>query len=248
MKFKDKVALVTGATSGIGKEIAKALLEEGAYVIINYSNNEDNAIKTKKELKEFEEQVLFIKTDVSSEEQVINMFKIIEEKYKRLDFLINNAGTNVDGLIENFDLKDFQKVLKVNLVGTFLCTKHAIPILKNNPGTSIINISSKLGIKPCIESPAYCASKAAVINFTQASALELSKYKVRVNSVCPGFTPTPLSLSGWTEEEIKNKKDRNPLGRLGKTKDTANAVLFLLSDSASYINGENINVNGGSLI
>ncbi|MCI8276976.1 MAG: SDR family oxidoreductase [Clostridia bacterium] len=242
--FEGKVALVTGGTSGIGKEIAKQLLTEGAKVIINYAHNEENYEKTKKEFEEYKEKVWFIKADISKEEEIIKMFSKIE----RLDFLINNAGTNIDGDIETLDLKDFRKVLEVNLVGKVICTKYAIPLLKNSRNASIVNIASRLGVKPCAEASAYCASEAGIINFTMAVALELSKYNIRVNAVSPSLTITPLALEGWTEEEIEEQKQSNPLKRLGETIDIANAVLFLLSDKASYINGENLNVNGGGLL
>lgn len=242
--FKNKVALVTGGTSGIGKEIAKQLLINGAKVIINYGHNEENYEKTKKELEEFKEKVSFIKADVSNENEVIQMFN----KMEKLDYLINNAGTNIDGYIETLNIEDFRRVLDVNLIGKVICTKYAIPILKSSNNPSIINIASRLGTKPCAEASAYCSAEAGIINFTGASALELSKYNIRVNTVSPSLTITPLALEGWTQEEIEEYKQNNPLKRLGETIDIANVVLFLLSDKASYINGENINVNGGSLL
>lgn len=242
--FENKIALVTGATSGIGKEIAKQLLINGAKVIINYAHNEENFEKTKKEFEKYKKRVLFIKADISNEEEVIKMFNQIE----KLDFLINNAGTNIDGIIETLDIKDFRKVLDVNLVGKVICTKYAIPLLKNSKNASIVNIASRLGIQPCAEASAYCASEAGIINFTKVSALELSKYNIRVNTVSPSLTITPLSLEGWTKEEIEEQKENNPMKRLGETIDVANAVLFLISNKASYINGENLNVNGGGLL
>lgn len=242
--FNNKIALVTGGTSGIGKEIAKQLLINGAKVIINYAHNEENCENTKKEFEKYKEKVSFIKADVSNENEVIAMFKQIE----RLDYLINNAGTNIDSHIETFNIEDFKKVLDVNLIGKVICTKQAISLLKNSKTPSIVNIASRLGIKPCEEASAYCSAEAGIINFTQASALELSKYGIRVNTVSPSLTVTPLALYGWTEEEIKEQKENNPLKRLGETIDIANAVLFLLSERASYINGENLNVNGGSLL
>lgn len=244
MNFENKVALVTGGTSGIGKEIAKQLLRNGAKVIINYSNNEDNYKKTKNEFQEYKDNVLFIKADVSNEDEVMRMFEQIE----KLDYLINNAGTNIDSYIEEFNIEDFRRVLDVNLVGKVICTKHAVPLLKNSKSPSIVNIASRLGTKPCAEASAYCSAEAGIINFTQASALELSKYLIRVNTVSPSLTKTPLALNGWTESEIESYKQNNPLKRLGETIDIANAVLFLLSENASYINGENLNVNGVSLL
>ncbi len=244
MNFKNKVALVTGGTSGIGKEIAKQLLRNGAKVIINYAHNEENYKKTKNELEEYKDNVLFIKADVSNEDEVIIMF----EQIGKLDYLINNAGTNIDSYIEEFNIENFRRVLDVNLVGKVICTKHAIPLLKNSKSPSIVNIASRLGTRPCVEASAYCSAEAGIINFTQASALELSKYSIRVNTVSPSLTITPLALEGWTESEIESYKQNNPLKRLGETIDIANAVLFLLSEDASYINGENLNVNGGSLL
>lgn len=246
MNFKDKIALVTGGTSGIGKEIVKQLLDNGAYVVINYGSNELQADQLNAELKNYQNKIMIVKADISNEIEVIKMFEAIKNEYNRLDYLINNAGTNIDNWIENFQLNDFKKIVDTNFIGKVICTKHAISLLKESKTPSIVNVSSALGIKPCEESSAYCASAAAIINFTQTSALELSKYKIRVNSICPGFTPTPLSLDSWSKEEIEHKRAINPLGRLGKVEDMANVVLFLLSDKASYINGENISVNGGS--
>lgn len=246
MYFENKIALVSGGSSGIGKEIVKQLLNNGAIVIANYSNNDIIMEKTRKEINNT--NLMFIKCDITKENQVIEMFKQVKERYGRLDFLVNNAGTNSDSLIEDFELKDFEKIIDVNLIGKFLCTKHSIDLLKNSSCPSIVNIASRLGIRPCAGASAYCAAEAGIINFSQASALELSKYKIRVNTISPSLTITPLSLSGWTEEEIKEQINNNPLKRLGETIDMANAVLFLLSDKASYINGENINVNGGCLI
>ena len=242
--FENKVALVTGGTSGIGKEIAKQLLANGAKVIINYAHNEENCKQTKKDFTEYKDKVLFIKADVSNEEEVIKMFEQID----KLDYLINNAGISIDGYIEKFNIEDFRKVLDVNLVGKVICTKYAIPLLKNSKTPSIVNIASRLGTRPCIEASAYCSAEAGIINFSQASTLEFSKYGIRVNTISPGLTLTPLALQGWTDQEITEQKESNPMKRLGETIDIANAVLFLLSEKASYINGENLNVNCGSLL
>lgn len=246
--MKEKIALVTGGTSGIGKEIVKQLLLEGCFVFVNFGHSEEAMYEAKKEFKEISENFKCIKADVSHEEEVYEMFNKINEKFGKLDYLVNNAGTNVDNFIENLDIDGFRKILNVNLVGKVICTKFAIPLLKKSDAPSIVNIASRLGTKPCVEASAYCASEAGVINFTKASALELSKYKIRVNVVSPGLTNTPLAMAGWTEEEIECQKENNPMYRIGEPVDIANAVLFLLSEKASYINGENINVNGGSLL
>lgn len=246
--MEGKVALVTGGTSGIGKEIVKQLLQQGCFVFVNFGHSEEAMYETKKEFKEISNSFKCIKADVGHEEEVYEMFTKINEKFGKLDYLVNNAGMNVDNFIEDLDIDGFRKILNVNLVGKVIVTKFAIPLLKQSDAPSIVNIASRLGTKPCAEASAYCASEAGVINFTKVSALELSKYKIRVNVVSPGLTNTPLAMAGWTEEEILEQKNNNPMYRIGEPIDIANTVLFLLSDKASYINGENINVNGGSLL
>lgn len=244
--FLDKIALVTGGTSGIGKEIVKQLLSESATVIINYGSNEEQMKSTKEELINYDKNILFIKADVSKESQVKQMFEDINAKFGKLDYLVNNAGFNVDENIEDANLDTYMKVVNTNFIGKMLCIKFAIPLLRKANSPSIVNVASNLGIQPCTESSAYCCSASAIINLTRCSALELADYNIRVNTVSPGFTPTPLSLSSWSAEEIAEKEKVNPRNRLGKVEDTANAVLFLLSDKADYINGENLKVNGGS--
>ena len=239
--MENKIALVTGGTSGIGKEIVKELLDKGCKVITCYHDNEEAANKTKEEFNN--ENLLIIKCDVSNEEEVINMFNIVKEKYGNIDYLVNNAGTFIDNYIKDFDINDFKKVLDINLIGKVMCTKYAYPIM--NDGGSIVNISSCLGINPCEESPAYCAAAAAIINFTKATSLEYAKRKIRANCICPAFTPTPLSLRGWNQEEIDEKLRNTPLGRFATPEDTAKLCLFLLSDESSFITGDNIIINGG---
>lgn len=241
--MKNKIALVTGGTSGIGKEIVKELLDKDCIVVTCYHNNEEVANATKNEFNN--ENLLIIKCDVSNEDSVIEMVNLIKEKYGKLDYLVNNAGTFIDNYIKDFEIKDFRKVLDVNLIGKVMCTKYAYPIMSN--GGAIVNISSHLGVVPCEESPAYCAAAAAIINFTKATALEFANKRIRANSICPAFTPTPLSLKGWKQEEIDQKLKDTPLGRLATPEDTAKLCMFLLSDEASFITGENIWINGGRL-
>lgn len=242
-KFENKIALVTGGTSGIGKEIVKELLDEGCKVITCYHSNEEDAKNTEKEFNS--ENLIIIKCDVSVEDEVIKMFDFIKSKYNKIDYLVNNAGTFIDNLIKDFDISDFKKVLDINLLGKVICTKQAYPIM--NDGGSIVNISSHLGIVPCTESPAYCVAAAGIINFTKATALEYADKKIRANSICPAFTPTPLSLRGWKQEEIDQKLKETPLGRFATPEDTAKLCLFLLSDDSSFITGENIWINGGRI-
>lgn len=241
--MKNKVALVTGGTSGIGKEIVKELLEKECRVITCYHSNDEVAKEVEKEFNN--NNLLIIKCDVSNEEDVISMFNIIKSKFGNLDYLVNNAGTFIDNYIKDFKIDDFKKVLDINLIGKVICTKHAYEIMNNNG--SIVNISSHLGVVPCTESPAYCAAAAAIINFTKATSLEYADKKIRANSICPAFTPTPLALRGWTKEEMDKKLNDTPLGRFATPEDTAKLCLFLLSDESSFITGENIWINGGRL-
>lgn len=241
--MKNKIALVTGGTSGIGKEIVKELLDKGFNVITCYHSNEESAVKTKEEFNT--DKLLIIKCDVSKENEVINMFDIVKEKYGHIDYLVNNAGTFIDNYIKDFVIDDFKKVIDVNLIGKVMCTKYAYPIM--NDGGAIVNISSHLGVVPCTESPAYCAAAAGIINFTKATALEFADRKIRANCICPAFTPTPLSLKGWKQEEIDQKLKDTPLGRFATPEDTAKLCLFLLSDEAGFITGENIWINGGRI-
>ncbi len=241
--MNNKIALVTGGTSGIGKEIVKELLDKGCMVITCYHSNESLANETEKEFNN--DNLLIIKCDVSNEKEVVNMFNVIKEKYGKIDYLVNNAGTFIDNFIKDFNIDEFKKVLDVNLLGKVICTKYAYENMNNNG--AIVNISSHLGVVPCIESPAYCVAAAGIINFTKATALEYADKKIRANSICPAFTPTPLSLRGWKQEEIDQKLKETPLGRFATPEDTAKLCLFLLSDDASFITGENVWINGGRL-
>ena len=241
--MNNKIALVTGGTSGIGKEIVNELLGKGCKVITCYHSNESLAKETEKDINN--KSILIVKCDVSNEEEVIKMFKTIREKFGKIDYLVNNAGTFIDNFIKDFNIDEFKKVLNVNLLGKVICTKHAYVNMNDNG--AIVNISSHLGVVPCTESPAYCVAAAGIINFTKATALEYADKKIRANSICPAFTPTPLSLRGWKQEEIDQKLKETPLGRFATPEDTAKLCLFLLSDDASFITGENIWINGGRI-
>ena len=241
--MKNKIALVTGGTSGIGKEIVKELLDKECIVITCYHDNDDAANETKEEFNN--DNLSIIKCDISNEQEVIDMFNMIKDKYGYIDYLVNNAGMFIDDFIKDFNIDDFRKVIDTNLIGKVMCTKYAYPLM--NDGGAIVNISSHLGVVPCTESPAYCAAAAGIINFTKATALEYAERKIRANCICPAFTPTSLSLKGWKQEEIDQKLKDTPLGRFATPEDTAKLCLFLLSDDASFITGENIWLNGGRL-
>lgn len=246
--FKDKVILVTGSTSGIGRQIAKQLLENQANVIITYGHNEKMAEETMQELSNYKENILLIKADLSNENDVNMMFDEITKKYDKLDGLVNCAAYDKVLSIEDLTVEEYRHELDVNVVARWQCIKNAIPLMKKSDAPRVINIASRLGTRPMEDSVAYCTCEAATIMLTQCCALELAKYNIRVNTVSPSLTLTPLGMQSYTEDEIKATAEKKPSKRLGKTEDTANLVLFLLSDKADYINGENVNVNGGILL
>ena len=246
--FKDKIVLVTGSTSGIGRQIAKQLLEAHATVIITYGHNEKMAVETMEELSDYKNNILLIKCDLSKENEVDEMFNQIQNKYDKLDGLVNCAAYDKVLSIENLTIDEYRHELDVNVVARWQCIKNAIPLMKRSTMPRIVNIASRLGTRPMENSIAYCTCEAAIIMLTKCCALELAKYNIRVNTVSPSLTLTPLGKQSYSEEEIQATAEKNPSKRLGKTEDTANLVLFLLSDKADYINGENVNVNGGILL
>ncbi len=246
--FKDKIILVTGSTSGIGRQIAKQLLENGAKVIINYGHNDKLAEETMEELSNFRDNILLIKCDLSKANEVDNMFNEIKERFSKLDGLVNCAAYDKVLSIEDLTIEEYRHELDVNVVARWQCIKNAIPLMKKSDRPRVINIASRLGTKPMEDSIAYCTCEAATIMLTKCCALELSKYNIKVNTVSPSLTLTPLGIQSYSEEEIKATAERNPSKRIGTVEDTANVVLFLLSDKADYINGENVNVNGGILL
>lgn len=246
--FKDRIILVTGSTSGIGRQIARQLLEANAKVIINYGHNDAMAQETMNELSDYKSNILLIKADLSNETDVDKMFKEIDENYGRLDGLVNCAAYDKVLSIENLTIEEYRHELDVNVVARWQCIKNAIPLMKKSDTPRIINIASRLGTRPMEDSIAYCTCEAATIMLTKCCALELAKYNIKVNTVSPSLTLTPLGMQSYTDDEIRATAEKNPSKRLGTTEDTANLVLFLLSDKADYINGENVNINGGILL
>ncbi len=177
------------------------------------------------------------------------MYEKIEKSFGKLDGLVNNAGYDKVFSIEDLSAEEYRKELDINLVARWLCIKYAIPLLKKSDMPRIVNIASRLGSKPMQDSVAYCTSEAATIMLTKCCALELTpKYNIKVNAVSPSMTLTPFAKKSYTTEEIEQTAMENPSKRLGEIEDTVNAVFFLLSEKADYINGENLNVNGGILL
>lgn len=247
MSLKGKIALVTGGTRGIGKEIALSLSQEGANIAITYSNNDIKAQEVVEEIKKNGVEAISIKVNVVNSEEVANMAKIVEKELGNVDILVNNAGITKDNLLIRMNEEDWDVVLDVNLKGVFLCTKALVrPMMKKRYG-KIINISSIVGISGNPGQGNYSASKAGVIGFTKSMARELASRGIRVNAIAPGFIQT--DMTDILKEDIKEAMLRNiPLNDFGSPKDIANLVVFLASENSDYITGEVIRVDGGMSI
>ena len=245
--LKDKVAVITGGTRGIGRAIALKLAKEGANIAINYRSSDKEAEELKKILEEEGVKVLTLKGDVSNFEEAKNLMEKCKEFFGKIDILVNNAGITKDTLIMRMKEEDFDKVIEVNLKGTFNCAKHASAIMLKQRFGKIINMTSVVGIAGNAGQVNYSASKAGVIGLTKSLAKELGSRGITVNAVAPGFIKTDMTSS--LSEKFKEEVSKNvPLKRLGDTEDVANLVKFLASDEANYITGQVINVDGGMVM
>lgn len=241
--MKNKRVLITGATKGIGREMAKKFADSGYNIIINY-RDEKEAIKFEEELLEKNVEVLKIKADISNYEECENMFLEIKEKWKGLDILVNNAGITKDNIILRMTKEDFDSVIDVNLKGSFYCMKFASKLMLKNKFGRIISIASVVGIHGNIGQINYAASKAGVIAMTKSLAKELARKNITVNAVSPGFIESNMTddLKLEYKEELLN---RIAVNRFGHAADIANLVLFLAREDSSYITGQNMVVDGG---
>lgn len=242
--LENKVALVTGAGRGIGRAIAIALAEEGAEVIVNYNGSEERAKEVKQTIEENGGKASIYRCNVSDFEACEIMIREIVKEHGHLDILVNNAGITKDGLIMKMKEEDFDRVLNVNLKGTFNTIRHsARQMLKQRSG-KIINISSVSGILGNVGQANYAASKAGVIGLTKTMARELGSRGITVNAIAPGFVDTEMT-EVLSEEIRENACKQIILGRFGKPEDIANVAVFLASDKADYITGQVISVDGG---
>ena len=247
MEENIKVALVTGATRGIGKEIALTLAENGFNVALNYRKENEELESLKKEIESKNVKCLAVCGDVSNYEQVENFVKEIISEFGRIDVLVNNAGITKDMLLMRMKKEDFESVIDVNLVGTFNVTKNVIPYMMKARNGKIVNISSVVGISGNAGQTNYSASKAGIIGFTKSLAKEVASRNINVNAVAPGFIQT--DMTNVLKDEIKEEISKNiPLKRMGTVRDVANLVSFLVSENSNYITGQVINVDGGMLM
>lgn len=244
MNLKNKVALVTGASRGIGKEIARILAKNECNLILNYNNSYSEVLKLKEEISKYNIKILLVKADVSSEDEVKNMIDLSIKEFNCIDILVNNAGIAIDTLFEDKTVDNFKKTLDVNLIGPFLVSKYVGKYMLKNRYGKIINISSTNAIDSYYpESLDYDASKAGVISLTYNLAKQYAPY-VNVNAIAPGWINTDMNKE-LDDEFIKNENKKILLNRFGSSEEIANVVLFLASDKSSYVNGTVIKADGG---
>ena len=245
MRLKDKVAIITGAASGIGKATAKLFAEHGAKVVVA-DIDKHGGNQTVHNIKENGNEAIFIHTDVTIKMQTKQMVAQTVNTYAKLDILFNNAGIAMRLPVAELPEADWHRCLDVNLTGVFLCAKAAIPAMQRNSGGSIINMSSIYGIVGADVRAAYVASKGAVTNLTRGMALDYAQDNIRVNCICPGFVETPL-VAGVikTPEEYQQLADKHPMRRLAQPEEIAYGALYLASDESAFVTGIALPIDGG---
>ena len=247
MLLDGKIALVTGGSRGIGRAIALRLAEEGAKVAINYAGNQTAAEEVKAIIEQHGGTAMNVQTDVSDSTAAAEMVARVHEELGGLDILVNNAGITRDTLLVRMKDEDFDAVINTNLKGIYACTKAAAKFMTKQRSGRIVNLSSVVGEIGNIGQTNYAAAKAGVIGFSKAAAKELAARHVTVNVVAPGFIDT--DMTAVLKDSIREKLIEGiPLGALGKPEHVADAVLFLVSDAASYITGQVLNVDGGMVM
>lgn len=245
--LSEKIAVITGAGRGIGREIAKTFAGYGARVVVNYNGSKDLAESLVEEIKEAGGEACAFKANVSNFDEAESLMKFALEQYGRIDILVNNAGITRDNIMLGMKEEDFDKVIEVNLKGTFNCIKHAYrPMMKQKYGR-IINMSSVVGMEGNAGQVNYAASKAGVIGITKSVAKELGSRGITANAIAPGFIKTEMT-DAMSDKMKDAMLDHITVKRLGDVKDVAETAAFLASDKASYITGQVIKVDGGMSI
>ena len=244
MELEGKVALVTGASRGIGRAVALELARAGAEVAVNYAASEGPAQEVVREIEALGRRALAVKFDVADPEAVARGVKEVEEAFGRIDILVNNAGITRDGLCMRLKEEDWERVLSVNLKGAFLVTRAALPGMLKRRWGRIINISSVVAFSGNPGQTNYAASKAGLVGFSRSLALEVASRGITVNVVAPGFIETDMTAA-LPEKAREALLSRVPLGRPGTPEEVAYAVVFLASEKAAYITGTVLHVNGG---
>jgi 3-oxoacyl-[acyl-carrier protein] reductase len=245
--LQGKVALVTGASRGIGRAVALELARQGAKVAVNYAGSEAKANEVVAEIHEMGGEAFAIQADVSKVEAVDNMVKEVLDRFGRIDILVNNAGVTRDNLLMRMKEEEWDEVININLKGVFNCTKAVTrPMMKQRYGR-IINIASIVGVIGNPGQANYVAAKAGVIGLTKTTAKELASRNITVNAIAPGFITT--DMTDKLSEEVRGEMLKQiPLARFGEPKDIAGVVVFLATDAANYITGQTIHVDGGMVM
>ncbi|MBO8176496.1 MAG: 3-oxoacyl-[acyl-carrier-protein] reductase [Bacillus sp. (in: Bacteria)] len=247
MVLEGKIALVTGASRGIGREIALEFARQGANVVVNYAGSEQKALEVVEEIKQLGREAFAFRCNVADAEQVQQMVKETIERFGRLDILVNNAGITRDNLLMRMKEEDWDDVLNINLKGVFLCTKAVTRQMMKQRSGRIINISSIVGVSGNAGQANYVAAKAGVIGLTKTSAKELAPRGITVNAIAPGFITTDMT-NQLSEEVSQEMLKQIPLGRFGEPSDIAKVAVFLASDAANYMTGQTLHVDGGMVM
>ncbi len=247
MLLDGKVAIVTGASRGIGRATALRLAQEGAKVVVNYAGNLAAAEKTVDDIKQAGGDAILFQADVADPQAAGELVKAATAAFGRIDILVNNAGITRDNLLVFMKEDDWDAVMNTNLKGVFNCTKAVAKTMIKQRAGRIINLTSVVGIMGNAGQTNYAAAKAGVIGFTKSAAKELAARGITVNAVAPGYITTDMSAA-IPEQAKADLAQKIPLSRLGKPEDVAEAVLFLASDAANYITGQTINVDGGMVM
>lgn len=257
MKLTKQIAIVTGASSGIGAGVAKALAAEGATVVINYSSSPEKAIKVLEEIKSKGGEGIAIRADVSNEKEVVDMFQQVIKMYGTVDILVNNAGLQKDAKLHEMTLEQWNYVLGINLTGQFLCSREAIKEFlrrgivpeKSKAAGKIICMSSVHEVIPWAGHANYAASKGGVMMLMKTMAQEYAPMKIRINSIGPGAIKTPINHAAWQTPEAYNQLLKLiPSKRIGEAEDIGGAAVWLASDDSDYVNGITLFVDGGMLL
>jgi 3-oxoacyl-[acyl-carrier protein] reductase len=247
MLLDGKIALVTGASRGIGRAIALRLAEAGATIVVNYAGNVKAAQEVESMIVDAGGKAMLIQADIANTEAVENMIKNISKEYGKIDILVNNAGITRDSLLMRMKENDWDDVINTNLKGLYNTTKAVSRIMMKQKSGRIVNMASVVGLTGNAGQANYAAAKAGVIGFSKSMAKELASRGITVNIVAPGFIETDMTavLPGQVKEDLVS---RIPLAKLGNANDVANAVMFFVSDEASYITGQTLNVDGGMVM
>lgn len=245
MRFQDKVAIITGGASGIGKATGKQLASEGARVLLADISPGGEAVAAAMRAESLD--VHFQQTDVSKEADVAALVAAAVARWGRLDVMVANAGIGGRGAADVIEYADWERVIAVNLSSVYLCTRHAVPAMRATGGGAIVNTASVMGLVGTTGAVAYASAKGGVVNLTRASALDYAQENIRVNAVCPGHLNDPIGLGGAAARQTESPDTlaRYPMGRLGTAQDVAYAIAFLASDQATFITGAMLAVDGG---